>query len=43
LAYARNVFVVKPWVRGWWEFGKSWASFGDLVVTDESPRSQQQV
>ncbi|MFN2471635.1 MAG: ABC transporter substrate-binding protein [Gaiellaceae bacterium] len=38
LAYARNVFFVKPWVRGWWEFGKSWSSFADLVVTEDSPR-----
>ncbi len=33
LAYARNVFFVKPWVRGWWEFGKSWSSFADLLVS----------
>ena len=32
LAYARDVFFVKPWVQGWWEFGKSWSSFADLVV-----------
>jgi hypothetical protein len=23
---------VRPHVRGWWEFGKSSASFADLVV-----------
>ena len=34
LAYARNAFLVKPWLRGWWEFGKSWASFAELVVDD---------
>lgn len=32
LAYSRNVFYVKPRVKGWWEFGKSWASFADLQV-----------
>jgi ABC-type oligopeptide transport system substrate-binding subunit/class 3 adenylate cyclase len=39
LVYGRNVAYVKPWVRGWWEFGKSSASFADLVVGPESPRS----
>jgi oligopeptide transport system substrate-binding protein len=33
--YARSLAVVKPSVSGWWEFGKSCASFADLVV---SPR-----
>jgi oligopeptide transport system substrate-binding protein len=32
LAYARNAFLVDPPVRGWWEFGKSWASFADLEL-----------
>ena len=32
LAYTSNVFYVKPHVRGWWEFGKSWSGFGDLTV-----------
>jgi oligopeptide transport system substrate-binding protein len=32
IAYARNAFLVDPSVRGWWEFGKSWASFADLKV-----------
>jgi ABC-type transport system substrate-binding protein len=32
LAYGRNVAYVKPWVRGWWEFGKSSASFADLRI-----------
>jgi ABC-type oligopeptide transport system substrate-binding subunit/class 3 adenylate cyclase len=31
-AYSRNVFYVKPRLKGWWEFGKSWASFADLTV-----------
>jgi hypothetical protein len=30
--YGRNMYLVKPWVRGWWEFGKSWSSFADLEV-----------
>lgn len=39
LAYGRSMAFVKPWVRGWWEFGKSSASFGDLIVTRGSPRT----
>jgi ABC-type transport system substrate-binding protein/class 3 adenylate cyclase len=39
LVYGRNVAYVKPWVRGWWEFGKSSSSFADLVVTEDSPRA----
>ncbi len=38
LAYARNVFFVQPSVRGWWEFGKSWSSFAELEVGEDSPR-----
>ena len=32
LVYGRNVAYLKPWVSGWWEFGKSSASFADLSV-----------
>jgi ABC-type oligopeptide transport system substrate-binding subunit/class 3 adenylate cyclase len=32
LVYGRSTAFVRPRVRGWWEFGKSSASFGDLVV-----------
>ncbi|HEX3266740.1 MAG TPA: adenylate/guanylate cyclase domain-containing protein [Gaiellaceae bacterium] len=32
LAYARSIAFVKPYVHGWWEFGKSSASFADLVI-----------
>jgi ABC-type transport system substrate-binding protein/class 3 adenylate cyclase len=32
LAYGRSTAIVKPYVRGWWEFGKSSAAFADLVV-----------
>lgn len=38
LAYGRSMAYVKPWVAGWWEFGKSSASFADLVVDERSPR-----
>jgi len=34
LLYVRNAMFVKPWVRGWWEYGKSWSSFADLVVDE---------
>jgi ABC-type oligopeptide transport system substrate-binding subunit/class 3 adenylate cyclase len=39
LAYGRAMSFVKPWVRGWWEFGKTSSSFADLVVEPESPRA----
>ncbi len=39
LVYGRNVAYVKPWVRGWWEFGKSSASFADLEIDPASPRA----
>ena len=32
LTYTRSALLVKPWVHGWWEYGKSWANFADLVV-----------
>ncbi|MDE3026042.1 MAG: hypothetical protein KGI93_10785, partial [Acidobacteriota bacterium] len=32
LVYGRSTAFVKPYVHGWWEFGKSSASFADLVV-----------
>jgi ABC-type oligopeptide transport system substrate-binding subunit/class 3 adenylate cyclase len=32
LVYGRSMAFVKPSVRGWWEFGKSSASFADLRV-----------
>jgi hypothetical protein len=30
--YGRSTAFVQPHVHGWWEFGKSSASFADLVV-----------
>ncbi len=38
LVYGRSMAFVKPWVSGWWEFGKSAESFADLVVDPASPR-----
>jgi ABC-type oligopeptide transport system substrate-binding subunit/class 3 adenylate cyclase len=32
LVYGRSTAFVKPHVHGWWEFGKSSASFADLTV-----------
>jgi oligopeptide transport system substrate-binding protein len=37
LVYGRSLAFVKPQVQGWWEFGKSSASFADLVVVDDGP------
>jgi oligopeptide transport system substrate-binding protein len=34
LVYGRSMAFVKPRVRGWWEFGKSSAPFGDLLVDE---------
>jgi len=39
LVYGRSMAFVKPWVSGWWEFGKSSSSFADLVVDPISPRA----
>ena len=39
LVYGRSLAIVKPWVHGWWEFGKSSSSFADLVVDPTSPRA----
>ncbi len=38
LVYGRSTAFVKPWVEGWWEFGKTSVSFADLVVDESSPR-----
>jgi hypothetical protein len=39
--YGRSLAVVKPWVKGWWEFGKTSSSFADLVVEGASPRASE--
>lgn len=41
IAYGRSTAFVKPAVSGWWEFGKSSASFADLLIADgENGRPQ---
>ncbi len=32
LVYGRSTAFVQPYVRGWWEFGKTSASFADVTV-----------
>jgi oligopeptide transport system substrate-binding protein len=32
LVYGRSMSFVKPWVTGWWEFGKSSSSVADLMT-----------
>ena len=39
IVYGRSLAIVKPWVHGWWEFGKSSASFADLKIDPSSPRA----
>jgi ABC-type oligopeptide transport system substrate-binding subunit/class 3 adenylate cyclase len=39
LVYGRSMAFVKPWVHGWWEFGKSSSFFADLDVTASGPGS----
>ena len=34
LVYGRSMAFVKPRVHGWWEFGKTSASFADLRVDE---------
>lgn len=38
VAYVGSFAYVKPWVHGWWEWGKSSASFADLEIDAASPR-----
>lgn len=38
IAYVRVDAFIKPWVGGWWEYGKAWSSFADLVIDQRSPR-----
>jgi ABC-type oligopeptide transport system substrate-binding subunit/class 3 adenylate cyclase len=40
LVYGRGLAIVKPWIEGWWEFGKSCSSFADLKVKQDSPRAR---
>ncbi|MFL6071344.1 MAG: hypothetical protein ACJ72Y_08675, partial [Actinomycetes bacterium] len=32
LVYGRSMAIVKPWVNGWREFGKTSANFADLAL-----------
>jgi oligopeptide transport system substrate-binding protein len=36
LVYGRSMAFVKPWVSGWWEFGKSSSSVADLVTAGDT-------
>ena len=38
LVYGRSMAFVKPWIHGWWEFGKSSSAFASLLVDPSSPR-----
>lgn len=38
IGYGRSMAFVKPWVKGWWEFGKSSSSFANLLVDEEGQR-----
>jgi ABC-type oligopeptide transport system substrate-binding subunit len=38
LVYGRSLAAVKPWVSGWWEFGKTSSNFADLAIDPTSPR-----
>jgi ABC-type oligopeptide transport system substrate-binding subunit len=37
LVYGRSTAFVQRYVRGWWEFGKTSASFADVVVDPVRP------
>jgi ABC-type oligopeptide transport system substrate-binding subunit len=37
LVYGRSLAVLKPYVHGWWEFGKTSANFADLSVDPADP------
>ena len=41
LVYVRNMIMVKPWLQGWWEYGKSWSSYADLVMGPRSRAGRQ--
>src|SRR6185295_1120254 len=32
LVYGRSLAIVKPWISGWWEFGKSSSNYADLQI-----------
>jgi ABC-type oligopeptide transport system substrate-binding subunit/class 3 adenylate cyclase len=41
LVYGRSTAFVRPHVRGWWEFGKTSASFADLRVEPAAPTATE--
>jgi hypothetical protein len=41
LVYGRSLAAVKPWVSGWWEFGKTSSNFADLAIDPTSPRDDR--
>ena len=40
LVYGRSMSFVKPWVTGWWEFGKSSSSVADLMTGGSTSSSR---
>jgi ABC-type transport system substrate-binding protein/class 3 adenylate cyclase len=40
LVYGRSTAFVKPWVKGWWEFGKTSSAFADLYVEPKEGRGR---
>jgi oligopeptide transport system substrate-binding protein len=40
LVYGRSMAFVKPWVSGWWEFGKSSSSVADLLTSAHTSSSR---
>jgi ABC-type oligopeptide transport system substrate-binding subunit/class 3 adenylate cyclase len=40
LVYGRSMAFVKPWVSGWWEFGKSSSSVADLTTAGATTSSR---
>ncbi len=41
LVYGRSMSFVKPWVRGWWELGKSSSLVADLMTGGSSSVSRE--
>jgi ABC-type transport system substrate-binding protein len=39
VVYGRSLAILKPWVRGWWEFGKSSSNYADLAVDRPPPNA----
>jgi ABC-type oligopeptide transport system substrate-binding subunit len=39
LVYGRSLAILKSWVRGWWEFGKSSSNYADLEIDRPAERT----